>query len=154
MPLYVRLGMHLLFVDGNSLVSHQSAEHLLEVQSVRQGKIYDEIGPDVLPHIQAFVKAFKLDLSILLEPDLSKYPVRLTALMKSGSLLTSEDLPKTFNSFFSRKLRADARPIAFPEDDRVLVSMADCRLTVWDSVDEATRIWLAMVLSLLSCSRI
>lgn len=44
---YVRLGMHLLFVDGASLVSNSSVEKLLVDQSVKQGKVYDATGPQV-----------------------------------------------------------------------------------------------------------
>jgi len=46
----------------------------------------------------------------------------------------------TFNEFFSRKLRPGARPIGGSED--VIVSAADCRLNVYESVDDATRFWV------------
>lgn len=46
MPIYVRLGMHLLFVSSNA-VSYSSVESLLQAQSVKQGKIYDASGPGV-----------------------------------------------------------------------------------------------------------
>lgn len=47
MPIYVRLGMHLLFVEGGSLVSYSSVESMLLTQSIKQGKVYDEEGPEV-----------------------------------------------------------------------------------------------------------
>ena len=37
----------------------------------------------------------------------------------------------TFNAFFSRRLRPDARPIAAPDDGAVAVQPADCRLMVF-----------------------
>ena len=46
----------------------------------------------------------------------------------------------TFNEFFSRKLRPGARPVGGSED--VVVSAADCRLNVYESVDDATRFWV------------
>ena len=49
---------------------------------------------------------------------------------------------KTFNAFFYRKLKPEARPIAAPADPRVLVSAADCRLMVYGSVGDATRCWI------------
>ena len=49
---------------------------------------------------------------------------------------------KTFNDFFVRKLKPSARPIASPDHPEVLVSAADCRLTAWLSVDDATRCWI------------
>jgi Phosphatidylserine decarboxylase len=49
---------------------------------------------------------------------------------------------KTFNEFFARRLKPEARPIAEPKDDDVVVSAADSRLTVFDSVSDATRFWI------------
>lgn len=58
-------------------------------------------------HIVEFVKTYNLEDSLdqLLEPDLHKY--------------------KTFNQFFSRQLKPDARPPA--GDENTVVSAADCR---------------------------
>ncbi|GAA5997263.1 hypothetical protein JCM11641_007221, partial [Rhodosporidiobolus odoratus] len=58
----------------------------------------------------------------LLKPNLADYP--------------------TLNHFFYRKLRPDARPIASPDDATVISSAADCRLTVFDSVDSAKKLWV------------
>jgi len=49
---------------------------------------------------------------------------------------------KTFNEFFYRKLKPDARPIDCPDDPTRLVSAADCRLMVFETVSEATRLWI------------
>lgn len=49
---------------------------------------------------------------------------------------------ETFNQFFYRKLKADARPISDPEDPSRLVSCADCRMMAFETVSEATRIWI------------
>lgn len=49
---------------------------------------------------------------------------------------------ETFNQFFYRKLKPDARPIADPEDPGRLVSCADCRMMAFETVSEATRIWI------------
>jgi phosphatidylserine decarboxylase len=48
----------------------------------------------------------------------------------------------TFNDFFARKLKPGVRPIAAPHDDSILVSPADCRLLVFPSIDDTTKIWL------------
>jgi phosphatidylserine decarboxylase len=48
----------------------------------------------------------------------------------------------SFNDFFSRKLKAGARPITEPDSDRILVSPADCRLLVFPSIEDTTKIWL------------
>ena len=63
-----------------------------------------------------------------------------------SSLLTIADRPflhaETFNEFFYRRLKADARPITHPEDPTTLVSCADCRMMAFESVSEATRLWI------------
>lgn len=48
---------------------------------------------------------------------------------------------KTFNEFFSRKLKPNARPIASPKDNSVIVSAADCRLAVFRSFAVARQFW-------------
>jgi hypothetical protein len=53
-------------------------------------------------------------------------------------------LAQSFNSFFSRRLKANARPIDCQDDKSVIVSPADCRLTVWESVDMAKRFWYVL----------
>ncbi len=40
-----------------------------------EGKMYDQEGAEVLPHIQSFIKTYNLPTNELLEQDLSKYPV-------------------------------------------------------------------------------
>lgn len=49
---------------------------------------------------------------------------------------------KTFNEFFYRKLKPGARPIAAADRPDVMVSGADCRLTAFNSVSDATRCWV------------
>ena len=49
---------------------------------------------------------------------------------------------ETFNQFFYRKLKPDARPVEAPEDPARLVSAADCRMMAFESVNEATRLWI------------
>ncbi|OWZ78123.1 phosphatidylserine decarboxylase [Cryptococcus neoformans Bt85] len=122
MPIYVRIGMHLLFVSGNSYMSYTSVEKLLREKSIKQGQTYDQTGPDVEEHIESFIKTYDLPLDDLLVKDLSQYP--------------------TFNSFFSRRLIATARPITSVGDPTVVISAADCRLTVYQTVDQAKKFWI------------
>ena len=49
---------------------------------------------------------------------------------------------ETFNEFFYRKLKLDVRPVEDPDDPYHLVSGADCRLMVSETVSEATRLWI------------
>lgn len=126
MPLYVRVGMHLLFYGSQnaSLLRYASVEHLLETMSKRQGATYDDASKpeEVQEFIKHFIATYELKLDDLAEQDLTKYPTR--------------------NSFFYRKLKPDARPIAEPENDRIVSSSADCRLMVFDNVETATKVWI------------
>ena len=54
---------------------------------------------------------------------------------------------KTFNEFFYRKLKPGARPIAALDRPDVMVSGADCRLTAFNSVSDATRCWIKVHIS-------
>lgn len=47
------------------------------------------------------------------------------------------------NSFFARKLVPGARPIAAADDPSVVDSPADCRLSCFDTVQDATKFWFA-----------
>lgn len=126
MPVYVRVGMQLLFFHSRSmsLLRYGTVERLLETLSVHQGKVYDDASNPqaVLEHIQSFIQTYSIRLDELAEPDVTRYP--------------------TFNSFFCRRLRADARPIADPQDNRIISSCADCRLTVFENVTAATKVWI------------
>lgn len=70
------------------------------------------------------IKSFQLEDSMteMVEPDPAKYA--------------------TFNDFFAREIKESARPIAEPENDLVVSSPADCRLTAWPTVDLATKYWI------------
>ncbi|KAG0317469.1 hypothetical protein BGZ99_006283 [Dissophora globulifera] len=122
MPIYARIGMHLLFAGmfDNKLLQTHKIHHLFSVESVNQGKHFD--APESVAQIDHFIKTYKLELSELLLPDLKDY--------------------KSFNEFFYRKLRPDARPIHEPADPNIIVSSADCRLCVFESITAATTMWI------------
>lgn len=126
MPLYVRLGMHMLFFHSKkaSLLKYKDIDEALTKLSLHQGRVYDDASDPkaVQEHIQSFVETYQIALDELAEPDPSKY--------------------KTFNEFFYRQLKPESRPLPDPTDLKVISSAADCRLTVFDSVDEATKIWI------------
>jgi len=72
--------------------------------------------------IPGFVKEFNVNMSDFDPSDISKY--------------------STFNKFFSRKLAKGVRPLAYPNNSNVLVSPADCRLTVFKTIKEAQKLWI------------
>lgn len=49
---------------------------------------------------------------------------------------------KSFNEFFYRALKPDARPCSAPEDPQVIVSPADCRSVVFNTLESAQAIWV------------
>ena len=87
--------------------------------SIKQGIKYDspESKADILP----FIAFHNLNLDEILDP---------------------LDSFKTFNEFFYRKLKPEARPVEKPGEEGRLVSCADCRMMAFETVDEATRIWI------------
>ncbi|TDL27023.1 hypothetical protein BD410DRAFT_879310 [Rickenella mellea] len=125
MPIYARIGMHLLFHGALQvrLLRWKRLRNLLKNESIRQGKIYDSTDPAIVrPHIHSFMETYHIDLTELLQPDPRSY--------------------MTFNEFFSRKLKPDARKAASPEDFSIVVSAADCRLTVWPTWDASRKFWV------------
>ncbi|KAI5253453.1 hypothetical protein E4T42_02850 [Aureobasidium subglaciale] len=124
MSIYVRVGMHALYYgsEQEKALHWKRTVKLLEEQSRKMGKQYDD--PASVDHIVPFIESFDLQesMSDMVEPNPSKY--------------------KTFNEFFSREIREDARPIDEPGNDLVVSSPADCRLTAFPTVDLATKYWI------------
>jgi phosphatidylserine decarboxylase len=49
---------------------------------------------------------------------------------------------RNFNEFFYRELKPEARPCSAPDNPHIIVSPADCRSVVFNSIDAATNIWI------------
>lgn len=124
MSIYVRLGMHFLYYgsEQEAALHWKRIQALLKQQSEKMGALYD--SPSSKAHIKPFIDSFGLrdSLSDLLQPDPDKYA--------------------TFNAFFAREINPSARPIAEPNDPLILSSPADCRLTVFPTIDQATKYWI------------
>jgi len=119
MQVYVRLGIRLLYKGATSRMEGARARRLLKSLSIKQGIKFDdpESARDIIP----FVGFHRLDVDEILDP--------------IGSF-------RTFNQFFYRKLKPSARPVELPDDPYRLVSGADCRLMAFESVNDATRLWI------------
>lgn len=87
--------------------------------SVKQGRRFD--NPLSKREINSFIKFHQLDMSEVLEP-LENF--------------------NTFNEFFYRKLKPGSRPCESPDNKRVAVSPADCRMMAFPTIDSATNIWI------------
>ncbi|GAA5959409.1 hypothetical protein JCM3765_006595 [Sporobolomyces pararoseus] len=123
MPAYVRISMQLLYhgKEQEKLLSNSRVEAFLKAQSEKQGKAFDSPN-QAFEHIESFVKTYNINCEELEHPNIADY--------------------QTFNSFFYRKLKPNARPPAHPEDPSIVSSGADCRLTVFESVDLAKEFWI------------
>ncbi|CAK7234025.1 phosphatidylserine decarboxylase [Sporothrix bragantina] len=120
MSVYVRLGIRLLYkgLRSNNM-ENKRIRKLLKGLSIKQGRKYDD--PISKQEIQKFINFHQLDMSEVLLP-LEEF--------------------KTFNEFFYRALKPDARPCSAPNNPRIVVSPADCRSVVFNQVDAATKVWI------------
>jgi len=59
-----------------------------------------------------------------------------------SELLHHTDKFRTFNEFFYRELKHNARPCSAPQNPGIVTSPADSRSVVFDSITDATRIWV------------
>ncbi|KAI0245970.1 phosphatidylserine decarboxylase-domain-containing protein [Lactifluus subvellereus] len=119
MQVYVRLGIRLLYKGARSRLEGARARGLLQSLSFKQGIKYD--SPESAREIPAFIQFHNLKVDEILDP-LSSFT--------------------TFNQFFYRKLKPDARPVEMADDPNRVVSGADCRLMAFETISEATRLWI------------
>ena len=122
MPTYHKYAMRLLFSGPVQceLLDTSTIRNFFARETIRLGEAFDE--PKSRKHIPSFVRVYQINLSELLQPDISRY--------------------FTFNEFFYRKLKVNTRPIDQGDNPSVIVSAADCRLILFDDINEATRIWI------------
>lgn len=124
MSIYVRVGMHLLYYgsEQEKALHWRKTMELLKAESEKMGKEYD--APESKAHIAQFIESFQLrdTLFELKKPDPSTYA--------------------TFNEFFAREIKEEARPTDEPTNDFVSSSPADCRLTAFQTIDLATEYWI------------
>lgn len=119
MAVYVRIGIRVLYKGAKGNMQSSRVRKLLKSMSVKQGLRYD--SPQSAAEIPAFIAFHKLNIDEIRDPIESF---------------------KTFNEFFYRKLKPESRPIDCPDDPNVLVSCADCRMMAFETVNDATRIWI------------
>jgi phosphatidylserine decarboxylase len=120
MSVYVRLGIRLLYKAlGSREMEKRRIRKMLRSLSIKQGKKYDD--PASVSQIDGFINFHQLDMSEVLLPR-SEF--------------------KNFNEFFYRALKPEARPCSAPDRPEIIVSPADCRSVVFNTMDDATRIWV------------
>ncbi|KAI5288562.1 hypothetical protein KEM54_005112, partial [Ascosphaera aggregata] len=120
MSVYVRLGIRLLYKGLKSKeMEKYRIRKMLKSLSVKQGKKYDD--PVSARQIEGFIRFHHLKMEEVLLP-LDRF--------------------KTFNEFFYRALKPGSRPCCALDEPRIIVSPADCRTVVFDSIHEATQVWV------------
>ncbi|KAI5462682.1 phosphatidylserine decarboxylase-domain-containing protein [Mariannaea sp. PMI_226] len=120
MSVYVRLGIRLLYKGLKSRdMENKRIRKMLKSLSIKQGKKFDD--PASKDEIEKFIEFHGLNMSEVLLP-LDEF--------------------KNFNEFFYRALKPGARPCSAPDHPRVVVSPADCRSVVFNSITQATKIWV------------
>ncbi|KAI8076745.1 phosphatidylserine decarboxylase-domain-containing protein [Halteromyces radiatus] len=123
MPIYTRIGMHLLFVGHHyheKFVDSSMMHRLFLHESLKQGTYFTD--PKSVSQIPSFINHYSIDMTDYVQQDISAYA--------------------NFNEFFIRAIRPEVRPIADPNNLDVLVSAADCRLNVFHHITEATEYWI------------
>ncbi|KIJ27069.1 hypothetical protein M422DRAFT_776437 [Sphaerobolus stellatus SS14] len=123
MPIYARIGMHLLFYGKleTELLRRGIVEAQLREQSIKEGIVFD--SPSSVSSIPSFIQTYSIQTDELLVQEIP-----------NGY--------KCFNEFFYRKLKPDARPVQHAEDPSGFCSAADCRLTVFQTIDNARKFWI------------
>ncbi|KAF9882387.1 phosphatidylserine decarboxylase [Colletotrichum karsti] len=120
MSVYVRLGIRLLYKGlKSSNMETKRIRKMLKSMSIKQGKKFDD--PASKAEIPKFIEFHRLDMSEVLLP---------------------QEEFKNFNEFFYRALKPEARPCSAPDRPDVVVSPADCRSVVFNSVNQATSVWI------------
>ncbi|KAG2194083.1 hypothetical protein INT46_006934 [Mucor plumbeus] len=122
MPIYTRIGMHLLFGGYyRGKVDNSNIMHALFLkETVRQGQYFTQ--PESVKQIPSFVQHYTIEMDDYVISDVNGY--------------------KNFNEFFTRAILPSKRPIAETDNHNVLVAAADSRLNVFNSIDAATTFWI------------
>ena len=124
-PTYIRLGIRLLYQGAGSKPAESRAiKKLLKRQTMKQGSKFDH--PKSVSHIAPFVAYHNLNLDEGLCFNLVLEPMEHF---------------KSFNQFFYRKLRPDARTLCSP-DQKVAICPADARTNCFQDIKNATNLWI------------
>jgi phosphatidylserine decarboxylase len=120
-PTFIKISLRMLYStrSGRFAVSTDNVKKLLKKMTLAQANKY--ISPKSVKDIPSFIKFHNLNMDEVLDP------------------VTSF---KNFNEFFYRKLKPEVRPIYERENPAVAVCPADCRLHVFETIDDSTRLWI------------
>lgn len=120
-PKYINVALKSMYAHRGTrvLTTLRSSISIMNKLSVKQGLKYDD--PRSVADIPPFIKLHALPVDEIEKP-IGEY--------------------KCFNEFFARGLKPTARPIAEPENPRLAVCPADCRMMVFAETMDATKFWV------------
>ncbi|KAF9978526.1 hypothetical protein BGZ73_001945 [Actinomortierella ambigua] len=118
MPTFIRLGIRLLYKSPAQKIR---VGKILANMSRKQGEKFDD--PRSKRNIEPFIRFHHLEAHM-------------------AEVLEPVQNFKSFNEFFYRKLKPNARTLASPDDNRVAVSVADCRMSCFQTISDATKFWI------------
>jgi len=104
---------------GRTMLYLPSTTAMMKEGSEQAGRYEDD--PKSAEKIPKFIKAMAINTSEILDP---------------------LDSFKTYNEFFTRKLKPETRPIAEPDNPKRIVQPADSRLSVFRDIDSCTTLWV------------
>ncbi|KAF8621400.1 hypothetical protein AX15_007812 [Amanita polypyramis BW_CC] len=120
-PLTTKLRNLLLFFSPLEFIDTSQAFRLYLHHNADVAGKYER-SPESKKDVRPFAERFHIDMD---EFDPS-YP----------------DAYPTFNDFFIRRFREGARPLAAPDDQRVMVAAAESRMVAYDSVELTQKFWI------------
>ncbi|KAF9994890.1 hypothetical protein BGZ79_000325 [Entomortierella chlamydospora] len=118
MPTFIRLGIRLLYKSPANKIR---VTKILADMSKKQGIKFDD--PKSKRDIEPFIRFHKLESQMM-------------------EVLEPIENFKSFNEFFYRKLKPNARVLSSPTNDNVAVSPADCRMICFQTISDATKFWI------------
>eukprot|EP01083_Nonionella_stella_P154937 499819_1 len=145
--------------------AHTSTSKVVKIKNRETGLLVQEFVPNYVWYALKLVYDVKLSRAILqstvankllaqmskkqgIAMDAQKSRDEIRPFIKQHNLdervmIRDVDDFKTFNDFFARGIDVDEhRPIELPQDDNVISSPTDCRMMLWDSILESTKIWI------------
>lgn len=120
-PLAVKLRNLLLFSSPLEVIDTTQTFRFHLHHNADVAGLYER-NPESKKEIRPFIKWFKIKMDEF-EP-------------------SDPDAYHSFNDFFIRKFKEGARPLAAPDDERVIISPAESRIVAYGSIEQTQKFWI------------
>ncbi|EGC36631.1 hypothetical protein DICPUDRAFT_77743 [Dictyostelium purpureum] len=120
-PHYIEVSLRIMYSTstGRTAIGNSQVKRLMRYLTNKTGRKYESL--ESVKEIAPFIKFHNLNTDEILDP--------------INSFIN-------FNQFFYRKLKPSARPIAEPNNSKIAVCPADCRLNVFSTIKISTELWI------------